>query len=164
MPGDELAQQAARSGVWDYDVTGDRVWWSREANDVMGLPRDAQPQFDEAIAAIDPRDREATTAALMEVMAEGERWDREYRIATPGATAWIHAIGRIDRDAPDLGRERPGLDAELAQVRHELARLAEAKAGAQLEPVGGTEVWHGYPTLRSRTSERPSTVTTPRAG
>ena len=74
-----LAQEAARSGVWDYDITANRLWWSREANDVMGLPRDAQPQFDESIEYIDPRDREATSPRSR------RRWPRG--IAGTGSTA-----------------------------------------------------------------------------
>ncbi|MDP9346824.1 MAG: GAF domain-containing protein, partial [Actinomycetota bacterium] len=118
-----IAQEAARSGVWDYDVLADRVWWSREANDVMGLPRDAQPQFAESIAYIDPRDREETAAALMTAIAEEDRWDREYRIVSPGPTVWIHAIGRIDRDADGRAVRMSGIILDVTERRRTEDRL-----------------------------------------
>ena len=118
-----MAQEAARSGVWTYDVTGGSLWWSREANDVMGLPRDAQPQFDESIGYIDARDRETVTAELMEALAEGDRWDREYRIATPRSQAWIHAIGRIDRDIAGNATRMAGIILDVTERRRSEDRL-----------------------------------------
>ena len=68
--------------------------------------------------------------------------------------------GRVD-DVVAVRRARPRLerrrqvevaDAEVAQVRHELARLREAEAAAELEPVGRQQ--RGHATRRSRTSDR----------
>ena len=84
----------------------------------------------------------------------------------------LRDAGRVD-DVVAVRRARPSLqrgrqvevrDAEVAEVGDELARLPEAEAGPELEPVGGAQVSRHYPTRRSTTSERPSTATTPRAG
>jgi GAF domain-containing protein len=89
----------------------------------MGLPRDAQPQFDESVGYIDARDRDWVSAALMEALAEGDRWDREYRIATPGSNAWIHAIGRIDRDAEGNATQMSGIILDVTDRRQTQDRL-----------------------------------------
>jgi serine/threonine-protein kinase RsbW len=59
----------------------------------------------------------------MEALAAGERWDREYRIATPGASAWIHAIGRIDRDADGNAIHMSGIILDVTERRRTEDRL-----------------------------------------
>ncbi len=119
-----LAQQAARSGVWDYDVPNDRLWWSREAVDVLGLPRDTQPQLAEFLALIDPRDRDAIARALDRALAEGDRWDEEYRVGPAGGPPrWIHAIGRIDRDATGAAERFAGIIVDISERRRIQDRL-----------------------------------------
>ncbi|HYG88002.1 MAG TPA: ATP-binding protein [Azospirillum sp.] len=101
-----FAQRCAGAGAWDWDVAANRVTWSPECDDLMGLEswRDL-PSMDRLLAFLLPEDRAATQRMLDATVAGADDEFRiEFRIRHPvRGVRWIASLGRVARRDP-LGR------------------------------------------------------------
>ncbi|WP_139559275.1 PAS domain S-box protein [Methylotetracoccus oryzae] len=126
----ELAQWAARSGSWDWDIADDRFDWSRETFKLFGL----DPQWDKAgfeswRRALHPDDRNAAEERVAAALRDGSLLDSEYRIVLPdGSVRWINALGRTTRDADGRAVRMAGLCIDITERKE-----AEAKRRASEE-------------------------------
>ena len=89
-----LAQRAAKSGFWDWDVVSGNLSWSPELFDLLGLDPAFEPTFDVWLSVIHPEDRERALGTSNRSIEEGMALDQEYRIRLPGGQErWIGALG-----------------------------------------------------------------------
>lgn len=93
----ELAAQAARIGIWDWDLAANTVLYSPIAREICGLPSDGEIAYEAIRALTHPGDLPRTTA-LLERALDPDLQDSspyEYRIVRPdGEVRWIVAYGR----------------------------------------------------------------------
>lgn len=97
----ELAFEAARIGVWDWDLTRNRGRWSPEQRRLFGLPDNFLDDFARFTEFVHPEDRERVLLFMKGVLADAGRilYDEEFRIVQPdGAIRWLHGRGRVERD------------------------------------------------------------------
>ncbi|MBP2297028.1 ATP-binding response regulator [Azospirillum rugosum] len=93
-----FAQQCAKAGSWDWDLTADRMVWSPECYDLLGLdPRSDRPSLDRLLAAVVPDDRPVLRRAVADsVAADSDDVRLEFRVRRPGiGLRWIANIGRV---------------------------------------------------------------------
>jgi PAS domain S-box-containing protein len=96
-----LAQEAGRTGAWEWDVPTGKVAWSRGLEAIHGLAPGAFPGTLAAVLDnVHPEDRgrvAGATARILEWRAE----DRlEYRVLRPdGGVRWVEGRGRLVLDA-----------------------------------------------------------------
>ena len=83
---------------------------------------------------VSPAERASSMRAIIARLGVGVRAAQRRGV---GLVARPGGIRRVDRDAADLGRERPGLDAELAQER--AGDAAGRDAGRRLARRGALE-------------------------
>ncbi|MBM4201776.1 MAG: PAS domain S-box protein, partial [Gammaproteobacteria bacterium] len=97
----ELAQWAARSGSWDWDIAHDRFDWSTELFKLFGLdPQRDEAGFESWRRALHPDDRGAAEERVAAALRDGSPLDSEYRIVRPDdSVRWINALGRTTFDA-----------------------------------------------------------------
>jgi PAS domain S-box-containing protein len=95
-----LATDAASIGIWDYDVTANRLTWDSRCKELFGLPPDAEITYEGSfLAGLHPDDRERADQAVQAVVtgATPQPFNIEYR--TIGAhdhrARWIAANGDV---------------------------------------------------------------------
>jgi diguanylate cyclase (GGDEF)-like protein/PAS domain S-box-containing protein len=94
------AQALARFGSWELDVSADRLRWSDELCNIVGVPLGTAPTYEEFVAYVHPDDRAALRAAVQGAW-EGSFSASEYRIVRPdGEIRHVHMrrFGRRDDD------------------------------------------------------------------
>lgn len=92
-----LAAQAARLGIWDFDLTRGTRQWSGELRAILGLPPDAEASAEAAMALVHPDDRQRVRmiAATAAMPGGDPRFEMTFRIlrADTGQQRWVCANG-----------------------------------------------------------------------
>lgn len=95
----DMAQKAGlRIGLWDWDVTANRVNWSDETYRQFGFTRETfSGRVEDAVLRLHPGDRERVAAAIRQVLnGKEEEFSAQYRVVRPdGTLCWIDAHGVI---------------------------------------------------------------------
>jgi PAS domain-containing protein len=89
-----LAQRAAGAGIWDWDLTTEKLEWSPELFKLFGLdPATAVADFETWRGVLHPQDRDAAEDRVSAALRDHRRLEVEYRFVLPsGETRWISAI------------------------------------------------------------------------
>jgi len=100
----ELALRGARMGIWSSDLASNTVWWSRELEELFGLPEGgfggSQAHFR---SLVHDDDRSALATAVDAAVAGHHDYIVEFRFARPdGEIRWMEGRGRAIYD--DGGR------------------------------------------------------------
>ncbi|MBF0522559.1 MAG: PAS domain-containing protein [Candidatus Omnitrophica bacterium] len=90
-----LAQRAAKTGFWDWNMWAGKLTWSEEFYNLFGLPSTALPSFETWMSIIHPEDVELAKERIDRSIKERLPLDNEYRIIRPdnGQECWIAALG-----------------------------------------------------------------------
>ncbi len=122
-----LAQEAARAGLWQWDLDTGRLAWSEEFFKLFGLdPGRDEATFDTWRRVVHPEDLGAAEANINQAVASGELLDNRYRILLPnGDSRWIRAVGSVVRD--DAGRA-----VGMAGICLDISESKRAQVQAQL--------------------------------
>ena len=94
-----LATQAARLGIWDWDVVNDRLRWDDRMYELYGeRPGDERAVKDWA-ARLHPEDAERVHTLVEKALAGEQDFQTTFRILQPsGKIAWIETHSLIKRD------------------------------------------------------------------
>lgn len=95
------ALDAARMGIWDWDIDHDHLEWSSNVHRVFDLPADSTPTtLDAIVAIIAPQDRERVAREIGEVLrTPGAKYVSEYQVPmASGDVRWFEARGEVERD------------------------------------------------------------------
>jgi len=102
-----LAVAGSDDGVWDFDYVHNRVFGSRRAREILGIPLDPEVQtFDEWFRTVQMHpDDAAARLAAMQAHLDGltPAYEGEWRVRHPdGSDRWVRVRGMCVRD--DQGR------------------------------------------------------------
>jgi PAS domain S-box-containing protein len=137
-----LATQAAKIGVWDWDIPDDNLVWDDNMYTLYGITPDA---FDGAysawISGVHPDDRALCDDAIQQVLRGEKEYDIEFRVLWPsGSEHIIKAFGQVIRDPAGTPIRLTGVNYDItARKRSEQAlQESEAKFRAAFEnaPIG----------------------------
>lgn len=100
------AQELAHIGNWQWDVAGDKLWWSDELYRTFGVDRASfQLSYAAFLQRIHPDDRPTIERAVRGAVQERKPYEVEHRIVRPnGEMRVVHAHGRAVLN--DLGHVR----------------------------------------------------------
>lgn len=139
-----VALEAAKAGVWEWNLKTGRNAWSDEAFRLYGLqPGCCEPSFQSWFETVHPEDRESVTRIVSLAREQGADFEVEWRVNLPGggsrwlmsrATPAFDASGAVVRYVGivmDIS-ERKRSELELEQHRYHLERLVESRT-ADLE-------------------------------
>jgi PAS domain S-box-containing protein len=95
-----LAVEAARLGPWEWDIVGERVYWTPALETIHGIPVGS---FDGTLEAwkrdIHPDDLERVMATVAEGLEKGTGHNMDYRIIHPdGSVRWLEVRSRVQCD------------------------------------------------------------------
>jgi len=145
------AALAANLGLWEWDITRDRIWGTRTGLAQAGLADDEGPTFERFLESVHADDRGSVRQAIRRVVEDGEPVDIEYRtVDSPGGVRWISARGEADRGPDGKPRHVRGVtidvtsqkrkDAELQEQRDQLAHIQRVSALGQLSSALAHEI------------------------
>lgn len=120
------ALQAARGGVWDWDLEGGEVWWSPEMYELWGINCETRMLFDSAMAAVYPEDRAGLKDAIVLAVKSSEGFDCEFRVLHGvKGMRWMRASGESIRDEAGKAVRLTGLAMDITQSKQVSAELQE---------------------------------------
>jgi formate hydrogenlyase transcriptional activator len=111
------AQQAARVGTWEWDISTGLSVWSEMLWQLLGLePDDSPVTVERFIEFIHPEDRARALRKVNEVMAEGEEYTDEFRIVRrDGVVLWVSSKGRVIRSAAGQPERMIGVNIDITE-------------------------------------------------
>lgn len=121
-----FALEAARMGVWEWDLLTDRCHWSTDVEQIHGLaPGTFAGTFRAYLHCLQPQDRERVQQALARAARHGGECDLQYRALWPDGTLhWIEAKGRTRCEASGRAVHMTGLCRDITQ-RKQTEELAQ---------------------------------------
>jgi len=126
----DRAQEIANVGAWEYDAQADEGNWTRKAYEILGYPRDADPNPRKAIAYYHPEDQARVRRALQGALQEGESSDLEVRVKAGDGVRWARIRGEPQREDGEVVRIRGTIQDITARKERERV-LREAKEEAE---------------------------------
>jgi PAS domain S-box-containing protein len=127
-----FATDAAQIGYWFCDLPFAGMNWDARTKEHFFLPEDAEIDIHGFYQRLHPDDRERTRLAIEASIANGTRYDIEYRTVSPdGATKWIHAIGRTAYSKTGEPIRFDGTTVDITELK--TAQLALRQSEAQFE-------------------------------
>ena len=123
-----LALKAGQMGVYDYDITGDVLWWSPEIYGVFGVaPKTFVPTPESVAGLIHPDDRDTFFQRHAEAMATRRPFNSELRIVhVDGTIAWISSRGQTEYDAEGRPMRHFGVALDITERKHAEQSLRDA--------------------------------------
>ncbi|HSH58931.1 MAG TPA: PAS domain-containing protein [Acidimicrobiales bacterium] len=100
------AQEVAKLGSWEWDVSTGEVTWSRELYRLMGVdPEDFTPFPEAILSLLHPDDRDILATDMRRSLDTGTSYAHDFRGMDPdGTVRWLHARGAVTaRDATSAG-------------------------------------------------------------
>lgn len=146
------AQQIARVGSWEWDLTTGRMAWSEELYRILGLdPGTSPPSREQFYEFVMPEDREALRRATEEAAKSEAPFEIEYRLKRPdGQVRVLQGRGRVLRDAQGRPQKMIGTAQDITErkAQEELRDRFIANAAHELRTpmttlVGFVEVLSG---------------------
>lgn len=117
----ELAQMAAGVGIWDWDVNADRIEWTAQMYELLGLDRNkSTASFDAWRRVLHPDDLSNAETKILQALEEKSYLDNEYRIVHPdGQIHWISAQGEGVYDDEGRPLRMLGICMDITKHVHE---------------------------------------------
>ncbi|MFZ3017419.1 MAG: MASE1 domain-containing protein [Gallionella sp.] len=143
-----LAQREAKAGVWDWDLSNNKLTWSDELFLLFGLdPKTSEGTLETWQELLHPADRQAASDRVSVAVRDRTALYNEHRIILPnGETKWIVAIGNISHD-PDTGTDRmTGLciDITAQKEAQQRARRSESHYQTLIQQAAEALIVHDF--------------------
>jgi two-component system, NarL family, sensor histidine kinase UhpB len=93
-----LTLDAAKCGIWDWDIQTNRVSWSERVYELHGLtPETFGGTADDFLAAVHPEDVGRVGEAIRRALEERADYGVEFRVIQPGTgrTRWVWTNGQV---------------------------------------------------------------------
>ncbi|WP_262031850.1 sensor histidine kinase [Microvirga sp. Mcv34] len=113
-----LAQQVGDVGIWEWDISTGRVWWSDQNYRLFGVDVGEPVTHDVFVSCLHPDDVTSIIADTRKVLDGALPYETEFRVVHPdGAVRWILARAKVEHDAHGLPRRIVGVNFDLTERR-----------------------------------------------
>ncbi len=123
-----LAMSAGKMGAWSRDLVANTIWWSRELEEIVGMPAgglgDQQAAFR---ALIHEDDRRHVAQVIQEALDKHEDYTVEFRIRhASGAWIWMEGRGKATYGSDGKPQMLYGLGIDVSERHRAVEALQEA--------------------------------------
>jgi signal transduction histidine kinase len=96
----DIAMSAANSGVWDWDITHNKIFWSDRFRHLIGVSGlTVEPSFAQLTLRVHPSDRDRVSQALVDHLEHKTPYKLDYRVKSEDERfRWCHATGQAFYD------------------------------------------------------------------
>jgi PAS domain S-box-containing protein len=128
-----IAQQAAKAGVWNWDILTNQVTWSEEYYRLYGLdPATTQPSYTNWLASILDQDRDRADQAARAALEHQTDLNVEFRVLHPTqGERWITAIGQTFYNADQQPIRMTGIALDITDRKRAEAALSQSESRYQ---------------------------------
>lgn len=124
-----LGQAYAEIGTWDADLVTGAQYWSEDIYRLTQLPPLTQPTWDDFLQIVLPEDRPLIEQATQQHLADGHKYDVEYRIIdAAGQLRWMRSVGKAERDAQGVPIRMRGIVQDITLRKQQALALQEAQS------------------------------------
>src|SRR6516165_6732154 len=96
----ELAANAAKLGMWMWDIVHDEVWLTDKGRALFSFGASEKLDFDRFRRALHPEDRESVLRTVENSLRTGAEYECEYRVVLAnGQIRWLGARGLVEFNA-----------------------------------------------------------------
>jgi PAS domain S-box-containing protein len=123
-----LAQQAARMGVWEWDLTANEVVWSMGAPALYGVTDETiQIPYEQWLNFVHPEDRDSVLSSIKDALDGTREHDLEFRTVAPGGKArWLAGRGKVFRDENRKPIRMTGICVDVSELKYAQDGLRQA--------------------------------------
>jgi PAS domain S-box-containing protein len=124
-----LASEAAKVGMWFWNLETDSLIWTEQCKALFGLPVETEMSYAVFLAAIHPDDRQHTDAAVTRSIAEHTDYDIECRCCwSDGSVHWIAAKGSSSYDSTGKPVRMMGVAIDINDLKQAQIELQQSLA------------------------------------
>ena len=135
-----LAAEAAQLGVWEFDLTTERIWISNQIRQLFQFPQHGEITYREFEQRVHPDDRRARDQAMRRAIRTHGAYETEYRIVLPdGTIRWIGGRARCLPGGDGKSRRLLGVSMDITE-RKQAEKLFELATEAS--PSGTVLIDH----------------------
>jgi PAS domain S-box-containing protein len=152
----DLALNAARMGIWEWDFKSNKVHWTHNVHKLFGVKeREFKGTYDDYINRVHPDDRQLLETAIKSSLEKRKDYFIQHRIILKKKQIrWIEAIGNVilKRGVPikltgtvqDITeKKRNEIEREDWKLRYELLTAASGQVIYDYNLKSGEIVWSG---------------------
>ena len=121
--------EAARMGLWDWDLATDAVRWTDHCGEIFGFsPASFDGTGDSFFQLVHAEDREGLLTVVAQARETHAEYRHEYRVTLPdGSLQWVEAKGRFEYDAQRQPRFLRGITLDIAERKKAETALLESE-------------------------------------
>jgi PAS domain S-box-containing protein len=124
-----LASEAAKVGIWFWNLETDSLIWTEQCKALFGLLAETEMSYAVFLAAIHPDDRQHTDAAVTRSIAEHIDYDIECRSCWPdGSVHWVAAKGSCSYDPTGKPVRMMGVAIDINDLKQAQIELQQSLA------------------------------------
>src|SRR5947207_5894802 len=146
-----LAANAAKLGLWFWNIRNDELWVTEQWRRLFGFAESEPVSFDRVLQVVHPEDR-ARTKQLVQQMFEssGGDYENEYRITRPdGSTRWMAGHGSVELDERGKPAFARGVSRDITLRKHAEEELLESEARFRaMADTAPVMIWLACPDTR----------------
>lgn len=113
-----LAAEAGKIGLWDFDLTNNRLGWSNRCKEIFGLSSEVEVSYPLLLTIIHPEDRDWVEALVKKTVADRSDYYAEYRVVwEDGSEHWVLNHGRTFCDESGAPVRMMGVSIEITELK-----------------------------------------------
>ncbi|MBL0744204.1 PAS domain-containing sensor histidine kinase [Chryseolinea lacunae] len=143
-----FALNAARMGLWEWDLKTDVIHWSDDVHEIFALPPEAfDGSFETYVKYVHPDDRARLTATLDETLAQKKSYFIQHRILRKKEVRWVEAMGDVILDKKGKAVKLTGTVQEITTKKEVELEKEDWKVRYELVAASTGQVIYDYNTL-----------------
>ncbi|MDL4842249.1 sensor domain-containing protein [Aquibacillus rhizosphaerae] len=127
----EMAQRLAKIGSWDYDILEDKVYWSEQLYQLLGIKheKDFVPSANKILHFLHPDDREYYKLKFENAINNKQGYDMEYRFLLKDETViYVHDQAKLITDSNQNPFRVIGTIQDISERKRAEIELKESEA------------------------------------
>ncbi len=152
----EAAQRIAGAGYWEWNIRDDRLQWSANVFELLGLdPERTEAGFEAYLHAVHPEDRTRVRRTINQALASEPLYRVEHRVVrSDGGVRELRVEGEIERDAAGRPLEVLGMVRDITREKASQERLWHQAHHDSLTGLSNRSLLHEHLAQALRRAER----------
>lgn len=130
------AQRIAHVGSWEWDLAGERLWWSDEVSAVLGLTATTAPALEQIVSRVPGEDRMALEQALHRARSGDGPLSIDHRLVRDDGTPLVvHQEGQVTTDATGRPLRMRGTLQDVTELRRQELQTRQLSMAVDHAPI-----------------------------